>query len=826
MGYADPSQTGHGIHIRLRSRAFIISERPSWTEQQQKEQQKQQQQHPVMSTYAADSSTNSIEMNFKHKYDKEYNGIDSATVFSETNSKTAVQRRLGRTKHENLDRTLNSNPAREENMIINPATTICFVSIDAGMGSDLLTRRVLDRLDELKNQSSLLIPCTLENLSISGAHSHSGPGGFLQYALYQATSLGFSEEVLGTFVEGVVQSLIQAYNKIQPGSIEVAHGILLDGVSINRSPTSYLWNPENERNEYVQYGGDTDKDMVQLNFRSELSDEPLGLLNWFAVHPTSMNKTNTLISGDNKGYASYLSEKHFNGYGTLPGNGNFVAAFGSTNLGDVSPNIAGPRCIDTGESCDRNASACHGNAMLCIASGPGRTMKESTEIIGRKQYEHSMKLWSLSKDTLYRHRIIKNNTDDNQLQPQKLFLEGTVDFRHSIINMSALSVTLPNGDIVQTCPAALGYSVAAGTTDGPGDFPFVQGTNASNPFWDMLTGFLSIPSPEQIKCHAPKPILLNVGHVSVPYPWVPSIVPISIFQVGQLFILNVPGEFTTMAGRRLRKAVRETLIAGGVTDPQVTIAGLANTYSHYVTTFEEYSAQRYEAASTLYGPHTLSAYIQEFQRIANDLVRKWPSQTMSVPRDLSTKQISLIPPVFVDLIGLGYRFGSVTTDARDQYKVGQTVTVSFRSANPRNNQRIEGTFLTIDKMRDDSTWETLYVDGDWCTEFRWYGGVGHFGISFAEIAWDIPKESATGLYRVCHFGTQRTVRGVLLMFLFRIPGWVTSNVLGSRATDLVFQTFEFVATQFDLVRRFHRHLIETLRMQDFHGCSRTFLVHP
>ena len=42
----------------------------------------------------------------------------------------------------------------------------------------------------------------------------------------------------------------------------------------------------------------------------------------------------------------------------------------------------------------------------------------------------------------------------------------------------------------------------------------------------------------------------------------------------------------------------------------IAIAGLTNTYSSYVTTFEEYQAQRYEGASTIFGPHTLDAYIQ------------------------------------------------------------------------------------------------------------------------------------------------------------------------------------------------------------------------
>jgi neutral ceramidase len=36
------------------------------------------------------------------------------------------------------------------------------------------------------------------------------------------------------------------------------------------------------------------------------------MIAWFAVHCTSMNNTNRLISGDNKGYASYLMEKEIN----------------------------------------------------------------------------------------------------------------------------------------------------------------------------------------------------------------------------------------------------------------------------------------------------------------------------------------------------------------------------------------------------------------------------------------------------------------------------------------------------------------------------------
>lgn len=50
---------------------------------------------------------------------------------------------------------------------------------------------------------------------------------------------------------------------------------------------------------------------------------------------------------------------------------------------------------------------------------------------------------------------------------------------------------------------------------------------------------------------------------------------------------------------------------------QVVISGYANAYSQYITTPEEYATQHYEGASTLFGPHTLEAYIQEFCRLAS-----------------------------------------------------------------------------------------------------------------------------------------------------------------------------------------------------------------
>ena len=549
---------------------------------------------------------------------------------------------------------------------------------------------------------------------------------------------------------GISNAIIRAHNNLQPAKTLVNQGMLYES-NINRSPTSYLLNPESERAQYPE--GDTDKNMLLLNFISQKTGKTMGVLNWFAVHGTSMNNTNTLTSGDNRGYASYSLEREINGAEVATGKGSFVAAFASTNLGDVSPNTMGAKCIDTGLPCDGTHSSCNGRCEKCIAFGPGTNgdMFESTQIIGDKQFQFAKKLMSEATDSL---------------------MDGPVDFRHSFIDMSSLNVTRADGSTVFTCKPAMGYSFAAGTTDGPGMFGFTQGTTSGNPFWDKVRDFLSVPTEEEIACQAPKPILINTADINVPYEWDPRIVPVQILRVGNLFILSAPSEFTTMAGRRLRNAIRSiledsTLVPAGQ-KIYVTIAGLTNTYSSYVTTYEEYQAQRYEAASTIFGPHTLEGYIQEFSRLARDMVAGRPSTTGPSPPDLSDKQLQLINEPKYDRLPEGKNFGDVLVDAKPTYFLGETVAVTFQAANPRNNQRTEDTFLTVEyktTIAGKTVYKTVANDGDWSTKFHWIVGSEHpldFGVkreSTAVLSWTVPSDALEGNYRICYHGDHKTVKG-------------------------------------------------------------------
>uniref|UniRef100_A0A8C2REZ9 Neutral ceramidase n=1 Tax=Capra hircus TaxID=9925 RepID=A0A8C2REZ9_CAPHI len=566
---------------------------------------------------------------------------------------------------------------------------VVFVSIDIGMVSQRLRLEVLSRL---QNKYGSLY--RRDNVILSGTHTHSGPAGYFQYTTFVIASEGFSNRTFEYMVAGIVKSIEIAHTNMKPGKIFINKGTV-DGAQINRSPTSYLWNPQSER---ARYSSNTDKEMVLLKM-VDLNGEELGLISWFAIHPVSMRNTNHLVNSDNVGYASYLFEQEKN-KGYLPGEGPYVAAFASSNLGDVSPNVLGPHCTNTGESCENNIShVILFQASMCVAMGPGQDMFESTQIIGRKIYDKAKELYESASQEV----------------------TGPLASAHQWVNMTDVTVWLNSTHTAKTCKPALGYSFAAGTIDGFGTLNFTQGMTEGDSFWDSLRDqVLGKPSEEIKECHKPKPVLLHTGELLKPHPWHPDIVDVQIVTLGFLAITAIPGEFTTMSGRRLRQAVREEFEAYGMLNMTVVISGLCNVYTHYITTYEEYQAQRYEAASTIYGPHTLSAYIQLFRVLAKAIATDTVANLSSGPE----------PPFFEQLIvvrlGKGYW---------DPYETHQT-------------------FLTVEKYEATSaTWQIIHNDASWETRFYWHKGL--LGLSNATIQWHIPDTAQPGSYRIKYFGHSR-----------------------------------------------------------------------
>ncbi|KAG7441035.1 Neutral/alkaline nonlysosomal ceramidase [Guyanagaster necrorhizus] len=627
-----------------------------------------------------------------------------------------------------------------------PSSRILFINSDIAMGDSGVRRSIVAELTDLYPGVY-----TNENIAMIGTHQHSGVGGYLENLLPQITSLGYVPQTADAIVTGTVLAAQRAHDSLAPGSLSLGNTTVLDA-NINRSPSAYLFNPAEER---ARYEYDQDKDLTLLRFDDD-SGTARGFLSFFAVHGTSLYENNTLVSSDNKGMAAYLYESMVEP-DAMPGNATFVAGFTQANVGDTSPNTLGAFCESPGEDydglpCDFDHSTCGGTVEDCHGRGPGFRVSdfESNRIIGEKQFEGALTIM-----------------DGGTLAP----VSGSVRSVHVYMDMANHTFTLPNGTTVQTCPAAMGFSFAGGTTDGPGAFDFIQGDNSSNtqnPFWELVKDFVTpAPSQAQIDCQDPKPILLNTGYAHFPYEWSPSTVDIQMLRVGNFVMLIMPGELTTMSGRRIREAIRAELIALGILgeDAYVVIAGPANTYAHYVATREEYGAQRYEGASTIFGQYTLEAYIDRYTSLVPFLGES-PSGTPAsdaAPAEQTSKAISLQTGVVFDAAPIGKQFGDVLADVGASYVVGDTVTAQFVGADPRNNLRLGSTFLTVDQQVSGQ-WVTVKSDAHPSTTLKWNRTSTILGTSTVDISWTIESGTPAGTYRIVYYGDSKPLIGAISSF--------------------------------------------------------------
>jgi len=488
---------------------------------------------------------------------------------------------------------------------------------------------------------------------------------------------------------------------------------------------------------------------------------------------------NTLITGDNKGVAAYLLEQSLKTSDMVAE--GFVAGFSQANVGDTSPNINGAYCEegpDEGKECRLEDSTCGGRNEPCHGRGPFWGLDDagtkSCFEIGRRQFQGAKDLYDtmLSSDTPVTGDVVRSF--------------------HTFFDFSNYTFPHPNGTVVRTCPAAMGYSFAAGTSDGPGAFDFKQNNSGdpnASPVWGVVGGLVHSANETQKDCQAPKPILLDVGETSTPYDWSPNIVDIQLFRFGQIFVVVSPGEATTMAGRRWRESVASAASASGLldkeTDPVVVLGGPANTYTHYITTEQEYNIQRYEGASTLYGPHTLNAYINltltYLPHLDSSAAARDPMLSAGPQPQINTNNsLNFISPVVFDSAGFGHKFGDVVQDVDGAgtsrvYKKGDVAQAVFRGANPRNDLRLEKTYAGVEKLdtptsatkdglrERQESWTLVKSDEDWELVFEWKRKSGILGTSEVTISWELGDVEA-GHYRLRYWGDAKNIGGEISNF--------------------------------------------------------------
>ena len=134
----------------------------------------------------------------------------------------------------------------------------------------------------------------------------------------------------------------------------------------------------------------------------------------------------------------------------------------------------------------------------------------------------------------------------------------------------------------------------------------------------------------------------KIGHKDK--PWTPKILPLQIFTIGNVALAAFPFEITTIAAKRLRKSLEETLSERGIR--QVILVPYANGYSGYVTTHEEYQVQMYEGGHTVFGEWTLAALQTKFYQLSKAMLKPKAERVIKhddMPPDFTEDDLNQYP---------------------------------------------------------------------------------------------------------------------------------------------------------------------------------------
>ena len=169
----------------------------------------------------------------------------------------------------------------------------------------------------------------------------------------------------------------------------------------------------------------------------------------------------------------------------------------------------------------------------------------------------------------------------------------------------------------------------------------------------------------------------------------------------------------------------------------------------------------------MFGPHTLSAYIQEFRKLARALAKDEQVEAGPQPPQLLNKQLELLPGVVIDSTPSGTTFGDPMEDIplNSTYHRGDIVTSKFRSACPRNDLFTNGTFALVELVDTNGKWTPAYDDDDLCLRFMWTRPSAKSPHSYATIRWEIPDAATPGIYRIRHFGAAKKLFGSIHHFV-------------------------------------------------------------
>jgi neutral ceramidase len=477
---------------------------------------------------------------------------------------------------------------------------IALVSCDLPMSSTLLHRRTALRIYPVLPSSHLLVVAT---------HTHAGPGHFFDAEnLNGATSShfpGYDDAMVEFLAERIADAVMRARASRRPAQMRWVRSRAW-GLTRNRSLPAHRLNPD----PYPDSGAApkhltdseraVDPNLRLLEFRAwdpntEEPGGPIGSITFFAMHPTVLPNTNRHYGADAFGVAVRLVDKELEQQWAavssdtgarcyrreIEGNacllarsGDPVHAIVNTNFGDMTPQRSLGTAVEAvrlGERFARKIWRAH-----CAEGGcPGASSRPNG---GRDVPEEEAEPW--------RSRV-------------------HLDLRYVEVNLpGARLLAYPAGVREPAlCPeAALGVYAVRGAADHPSIMEW------------LLPGNVGTADYDATDCQAPKArsVLLSGGF--------PEQLPLTLVRLDNTLVSFVPGEATIQAGEEINASVRAVGPALGLgPDADAVVSGIANGYIQYLATRHEYALQRYEGASTLYGPSSTTYLAEVFHHLARHM---------------------------------------------------------------------------------------------------------------------------------------------------------------------------------------------------------------
>ncbi len=476
---------------------------------------------------------------------------------------------------------------------------IALVTCDVAAPSLELQRAVAERV------AALGVPIGADRILLMATHTHAGPAHFLGAQNYAgpfgARLPGYDDAVVAWLADRIAGAIGAAYRQrvraCAGWSVGRHHGL-----TRNRSYEAFTRNDDLAASVVKELGehafmqpsaakeavGDLTQspsrfavDPTLSVLRIEACDEQeptlMGALAVFGMHPTVIPNTNDLYHGDVFGYAARAVEAKLAAHchdGICP-----VVGIANGIEGDVSASwgYQGPR-----------------EARRLGGLLGGKIFEE----LERAQTDRDFEVRGAYRELLW---------------PCARIQDDATFWKELCEDPSSPMCLARSGSRTHLCRApALGTPASGGAEDGP---------TRLRAFPQMHEGFASPLVPG--RCHETKHVLMapNQTHAracdlartattlqqqeqlladTLEFP---ALAPISVVRLGEAVLVATPAELTTVVGLRLRQRVvayLEHLEAPAV--EHVIITGLTNNWLQYVTTPEEYAAQHYEGASTLYGP--------------------------------------------------------------------------------------------------------------------------------------------------------------------------------------------------------------------------------